>query len=98
LKFDYALLDEQMIEQLGIQLESRAEACPDQEASGRWHRNMVKLTGANLNALVQLIHTHGQLGRLLKPQVLAALKDAVASGRLDLSRVEKGILESLPGD
>lgn len=94
-KFDYALIDERALVELGIQMEAKAEPCPDQEASERWHRNMVRLTSAHLNALVNLIRSSGQLKRLLKPQVEALLKEAITSGRLDLSRIERGLLDSL---
>lgn len=94
-KFDYALIDERALGKLGIQIEAKAEPCADDEASARWHRNIVRLTSADLNALVRLIHSRGQVKRLLKPQVEAILTDAVASGRLDLSRIEKRLLDSL---
>lgn len=94
-KFDYALIDEQALVELGIQIEAKEELCPDEEASARWHRNMVRLTSAHLNALVLLIHSRGRLERLLKPQVESILRAAVASGRLDLSRIDKDLLASL---
>lgn len=94
-KFDYALVDAGALAELGIRLEAKAEPCPDQDASALWHRNMIRLTGAHLNALVRLIHSSGHLRRILRPEVEAILKDALASGRLDRSRVDSGLLESL---
>lgn len=94
-KFDYALIDERALGELGIQIEAKAEPCADDEASARWHRNIVRLTSSDLNALVRLIHSRGRLRRLLRPQVEAILTNAVASGRLDLSRIEKRLLDSL---
>lgn len=94
-KFDYAVVSDRALAEIGIRLEAKAEPCPDNDASARWHHNMIRLTSADLQALVQVIHTQGQLKRLLKPQVQAILRTAVASGQLDVSRVEKGLLESL---
>jgi hypothetical protein len=94
-KFDYLLMEERTLVDLGVQVESRAEPCPDEDASARWHRNVIRLTASQLRALVLHIHATGHVRRLLKPAVESILREAVASNRLNLSRVEPSLLDSL---
>jgi hypothetical protein len=94
-KFDYVLVDERAVLQLQVEIEARAEKCPDEEASAQWHRNMIRLTGSQLNALVRLIYSSGLKRRILEPDVEAIIRSALQRGHLDRSRVNKELLASL---
>ena len=94
-KFDYVLIDEQSVLELQLEIEQRAERCADEDASARWHRNMVRLTGSKLHALVRLIYSRGLKKRVLKPDVEGILRNALDQGHLDRFQVNENLLTSL---
>lgn len=94
-KFDYVLVDEQAVLELQLSIEAQAEKCPDEGASAQWHRNMIRLTGSQLNALVRLIYSSGLKKRILKPDIEDIIRNALERGYLDRSRVNKDLLGSL---
>lgn len=94
-KFDYLLIEEQAVVDLRLQVEAKAEPCPDQDASARWHHNVTRLTESQLCGLVRHIQATGRVARMLKPDVENILKEAVAENRLDPARVDKSLLDAL---
>jgi len=94
-KFDYALVEESAIRGLGIEIQRSPEACPDEEASRRWHHNVIRLTATNLNAIVQLIRSEGRVERVLKPRVEAIIRNGMDSGQINPARLQKSLLDSL---
>jgi len=94
-KYDYALIEETEVRALGIKVEQAPDPCPDQDASNRWHHNLIELTADSLFSLVGLIKRIGELDRLLAPEVEELLKEGLDSGRLEISRVNPKLRESL---
>ncbi|MDO8475726.1 MAG: hypothetical protein Q7W02_05935 [Candidatus Rokubacteria bacterium] len=94
-KYDYALIEEGAVRGLGIKVESAPETCPDQDASNRWHHNLLELTADKIFALVGLIKSTSELDRLLAPDVERLLKEGLESGFLDESKVHSKLRERL---
>lgn len=98
-KIDCALIDEPDLLRLGIRVEAAPDPCADQEASDRWHRNLVHLTGSKLASLVLLIRDQGRVGRIRRfqePLVVSLLQEGLDANRIDSSKVKyRTLLEAL---
>lgn len=94
-KFDCALVEEEVLHGIGVQIENKSESCPDQEASDRWHRNLVHVTGSQLVALVRTVRDNGRIFRILAPDVKALLNEGLDSGRLDPAKMNEKLYASL---
>ena len=76
-KIDCALIDEPSLLALGIRVEAAAEACADEEASLRWHRNLIRLTASHLHDLVLLIPGDGPRRSPGQPLLAARCSPAI---------------------
>src|SRR5437899_11265127 len=94
-KFDYALIDETTLRELGFMLRQVPESCPDQDASNQWHHNLTQLSANDLRNLVNLIKSTAQLERVQGPQVKTLLTTALDAGVLDEAKVNPKLRESL---
>jgi len=94
-KFDYALIEEGALRELGFVLQQVAESCPDPQASEQWHHNLKQLTADDLRRLVDLIKRTAELDRVQGPQVKKLLTAALDARRLDETKVNSKLLEVL---
>ena len=95
-KFDYALLDEELLTQAGVKLQQSAGDSRDRQANKDWHWDLIELTLDQLFKLAQLIHDNAAIGRFFDDQVGAFIKQAIDAGRIRQESVNSKILAVLP--
>jgi len=92
---DYALIDAQLLEKIGITCIKTVGQLPDQAVNNSWHRDLTGLSGLNLVALAKEILTKGEKLRVSQPRVVELIRTAVDSGHLDANRITPGIREKI---
>jgi hypothetical protein len=81
-QFDYAIFDSQLVRDLSLELKPTPGESPDEEANGKWHRDIVVETADKLCALVKTIYNNCTKDRVPAAQVKAYLKKAIESGQI----------------
>jgi hypothetical protein len=94
-RFDYVLLQDADAAAFHVRMEQREERCPDEEASGRWHWNMLQLTASQLNGLVAGAYVANSTGRVLEPDVKELIRDGIARGQLNRALLKQTLRELL---
>jgi hypothetical protein len=85
---DYALLDYRLLSDLHIKIASTRGGTPDEEVNASWHRDLIELSAGKLVALATAIFTHAEKQRMPKIRVHQLIAQAVASGWIDLQRLQ----------
>ncbi len=91
---DYALLDEGRFRSMGLNTRPQPGETPDHDAN-HWHIDLVELTADNLLQFAKLIQSSGQIERVPEKKVKQWLRDGVANGQLDRSKMGSSILTKL---
>lgn len=94
-KFDFALLDQQSLQDNGIRMQQIADPCPDTEAASLWHWNLIELTGRQLHTVATLVQTTGRVQRLSEPEVVVILKTAYNAQWIDPDVCDKEMADWL---
>lgn len=81
--FDFLLFDEAVIATLGLKMNVTVGKTPDREASSRWHRDIIGLSGKKALSLVVAIFDSAEWERFWEPQVSESLKNALSLGHID---------------
>lgn len=92
-KLDYAVIDLQALDSLGIQAVRADGLSPDDGANQRWHHDLNRLSGRRLVALA--VKMRGGLARKSRSNVRALITESIHSGFIARSRIKTGLLQSL---
>ena len=85
-KLDYALIERQSLDQLGIEVVKAKGGSYDDQANALWHQDLRGLSGAKLVDLAYLIQEKAELGRVQKKKVAALIVTSVHKGFIDSNR------------
>ena len=95
---DYMLLDEKVLDDLAIAAERVPGGTPDDEANGRWHQHLVKLTSEKTAALVKnLWQQQCPTYRKSEQEVRSLLTQALASGHINGNKMKPDLLRRIQG-
>lgn len=93
---DYALIQSEVFQQLGIELLEIPGDTPDQEANDLWHRDAIKLTASAVARLAEsMMKQEVPFERKNKKGVKEILKAAVASGHIATDDLKPQVRKSL---
>ncbi len=92
---DYAIFDEVIIGQLGLQAQQTNGNSRDDEANAKWHRDLVELSAGRLAVLVRDVYRHCEKKRVPKADVTQLLVRAIEEDRIQLSRLDRRLSEKI---
>lgn len=92
--FDFALFNEEALQNINIKLESTEGDTPDATVNS-WHGDLVELTADKVIALATVIWTRAEKRRFLSKRILELVVKAVASQQIDRARLKKGLMEKI---
>ena len=95
-KLDYAVIDRQALDSLGIRVIKADGSSPDDGANQRWHHDLNRLSGRRLVALA--VRMRSGLARESKISVRALITESIHSGFIARSRLKASLLQSLELD
>jgi hypothetical protein len=87
-KFDYAIIDLDILSTIGIHIRASIGETPD-EAVNSWHWDAIELTATQILKLAQAIRETGEIKRVLEKQITKMLIDAASSGRIQRARIKQ---------
>src|SRR5713101_2238736 len=85
---DYTLLDHRLLSDMHIKIASTRGGTLDEEVNASWHRDLVELSAGKLVVLATAIFVHAEKQRIRKIRVHQLIAQAVASGWIDLQRLQ----------
>ncbi|RMF82799.1 MAG: hypothetical protein D6737_00620 [Chloroflexi bacterium] len=91
---DYALLDLQVIQAIGITIATVNGDTPD-KAANMWHRDLVELSAARLFDLARAIHQHGSIERIPKKQIIGLIHQSIEAGHFEVSDLKPDLANKL---
>ena len=95
-KIDYALIQKQSLDDLGIEVvKAKGVSCDDQ-ANELWHQDLRGLSGAQLVDLAYLIQEQAALERVQRSTVATLIITSVDEGFIDLTRIGEKLRARLP--
>ena len=92
--FDYALLNVDLLSNLGIKIETKEGLTPYTRAN-QWHRDLVEFTTDKLFKLAKAIFLLPDRERVAEKTVLNWIRDAVRNGHIDKTKLSAGITKKL---
>jgi hypothetical protein len=93
----FVLFDAVVLDELHIGVRASAGTTPDDEVN-RSHRNLIEVSAARQLSLAKFMKSSGEIDRLLPPQVLRLLRDALGSGRINEGRLQPALKARLSSD
>lgn len=93
--FDYAIFDSQIVLDLSLELKTTTGESPDDEANGKWHRDIVVGTADNLCALVKNIYNTCAKERVPATDIRSNLRKAIGSGQITAERLTDQLRKDL---
>ena len=94
-KIDYALLDRQTLEPLGIRLVKEAGGSFDRDANTLWHQDMTGLSASKLLELACTLQTRAEFKRIHKKDVRSLIVASIHDGFIDPTQLETKLREDL---
>lgn len=94
-KFDYALIDRQALEPLGIRLVKEAGGSSDQDANARWHHDITGLSGSTLLELAYTLQTRAEFKRIHKKNVRNLIVASIDNRFIDPTHLEAKLRKDL---
>ena len=94
-EFGYALLQQQVVLELGIKFEQTSGTSRDQYANAQWHYNFVQLTASQICALTNEIKKKENRFRAGEWEVKVFLEEGVRLGRIRLEDLDPSIQKKL---
>jgi hypothetical protein len=91
---DFALLQLDQLESHGFVLETLAGVTPDVVVN-TWHRDLVRLSGARILGLAELLQGDAAFCRRRKPEIKRLVKSGIDVGWIDTSKMRQGLLDEL---
>ena len=87
--FDYVLIDEKYLDELGIQKVKKDGDTPNSKANRLWHIDFVELTARTIYLFAQVISRRGQLNRLHQKEVLERVRNEIYAGNLEFNKMKE---------
>lgn len=84
--FDFALLNEEILSEIGIKVKKSPGALADKEVNG-WHSDLCELSDAKLLELARTIKTKAGIDRKDYMEVLNIVADSLTNGYIDRSKI-----------
>ena len=92
---DYALLDAELIEELGFVLQRTAGDTPSAGANQAWHREIKQLSVSKIATLAHWMAAHAEFCRTPAKHLKSLLRSEVSAGRIDRERMDQGLRDKL---
>ena len=93
-KIDYAIVNEETLADLRINVVIEDGKTPDGGANQRWHRDLVSLSARQLVGLA--VNMRAQLGRKTKKEVADLIASGLAAGFINRTAIQETLLAELP--
>ncbi len=94
-EFDYALVPEQSVREVGITIVETTGESPDEYANNTWHRDLIELSAGKVERLARLISKEDARKRVQPPQVKAWILRGRAAGRLSPEKMKESMLQDV---
>jgi hypothetical protein len=94
---DYLLVEQDRVLELGISVEANSGDTLDADANESWHRDLTQLTARRLVDLAHVCRQHGEPGRRLQKELLAAIREGITAHHLSVNRMKPALAEKLLG-
>lgn len=94
-KLDYALIDKQELDPLGIQSIQEKGKSADENANISWHEDIKELSGIKLLDLAVLIKAKAELKRVQKNDIRNLIVNSINRGYISPSRIKDQLREKL---
>jgi hypothetical protein len=91
---DFAIFDEAALSECGITIVTTKGTTPD-ELVNDWHRNLVELTAAKVQALAGIIQRRAQRKRQGEKAVASLIAASIREGWINASEVKESIVKGL---
>ena len=92
---DYALIDQQILPEIGIKIQESKGNSPDEYANALWHRNLVELSAPKLLQLARSIFAKAEKKRVVHKTIMKNIGQGVAKGELDRNKLKLGLINKL---
>lgn len=93
---DYVLLDQKLVEQLGVKIEKSRGATPDMVANDEWHYDFIELTVTKIVALATCIKK-SRIDRIRQPRVKELIRNGLIQNHFDLKLVDEKLRTRIQG-
>jgi hypothetical protein len=97
-KFDYALLDSQVLPDIGVNLRQAAGESVDQEVAETLHYHVTNVSGSRLSALAKAFRRHNRLERVPAHKVALLIAQAVKQRWIKPARVKPDLAKKVEGN
>jgi hypothetical protein len=94
-KFDYALINVEVVDEIDIRRIRSDGDSPDDHVNGTWHWDLYELTAQKLLAFALRIRQHGIIDRVKEKDIKNWLVDGVTQRRFQRDRVAPSMVENL---
>jgi hypothetical protein len=88
---DYALLDYEVVRELGVRIEEAKGDSPNESANILWHREMMELSGLQLLALARAIFEKAQRARVSEKMIPQLIANGVMAGQIKRERLREKV-------
>lgn len=85
--FDFAIFDENIISELGINIKKSKGELPDEQVNN-WHSDLYELSATKLVILAKAINEKAKIDRKGLVQVINLVADSLMNGQIDRSRIK----------
>lgn len=93
--FDYILIDEWILHEIGIKFKNSEAVTPDEDANSKWHYDLIELSAQKLTYLAKAILDTAEPQRISKKQVKQWIKDAVINRFIDSNKLKGKVEEEI---
>jgi hypothetical protein len=94
-EFDYALVPEQSVLEIGITIIETTGVSPDEFANNTWHRHLIELSSGKVEKLARLISGPERRVRVQPQQVKALIISGRDAGRLSREKMKGSMLQDV---
>ena len=94
-KIDYALIDRQALDPLGIRLVKETGGSFDRDANTMWHQDITGLSGSKLLELASTLQTHAKFKRIHRNDVRDLVVASIDDGFIDSTQLDAKLREDL---
>lgn len=94
-KFDYLLVEKQVVEESGFEIAQVKGRSPDEEAAKLWHFDIRRLSVSALGRLAGILYNSGHCGRKLESDLTSCLRDSISKGHVSPSELHQDMQNRL---
>ncbi len=88
---DYALFDQQLLNEINIAIKPSKGVSPDEIANLNWHSDLVELSARKLVDLAKAVLVNAEIKRIPEKEILHLLVQAVLSGQIERAKLRSKI-------